>query len=154
VTTAIQTLIASIFTLAEKQDAQLRAIVAKLFTPEVLVDKKAYKANRDAMQVFAIENRKMAPDSARTYVYRLLQRAGVEAPGKNAGDANGKAKAGDAKQAEAEAIVAVGQANTEKHLLIAFRAKDWSGVRRIVDAAQAADKAAKTAKSEPEVATV
>lgn len=132
----------SIVNLGLSQDEQLRRVVVTLFTPEVLADKTAYTACRNELQTVAITERQMTPDSARTFVYRLLQRADISAPGKNAGADNGKAKASEAKEQEAAAIVAQGETAIIAALAVALKAADFSKMRKIVDAAQAAHKAA------------
>ncbi len=142
----------AIVDLGLNQDVQLKALTLTLFTPEVVADKAAYNAARNAMQTHAIVTRGMQPDSARTFVYRLLQRAEVEAPGKNAGAANGKAAETSAKTAEVEAIAAQGLKAAIKAIEVALTVKDYSKARKIVDALQAADKAAGKAVETPAAA--
>jgi hypothetical protein len=123
-----------------KAEESIGQAVRRSFTPEVLADKAQYVAMRNQWQLLAIESGKMTPDSARTKVYRWLKVAEVEAPGANAGVNNGNAGTQSAKEAEADAIVAVGAANAEKALLEAVRGEDWSKARRIIDAMQKASK--------------
>lgn len=117
----------SIVDFAVKQDDALKAKVRELFTPEVLGNKAFYNAARNEMEAHAVKSRNMAPQSARTFVYRLLARADIQAPGKNAGTANGNS---------AERTEAVD--TSEAALLAAYRECDWKLCRAIIRTAESA----------------
>ena len=117
----------SIVDFAVKQDDALKAKVRELFTPEVLGNKAFYNAARNEMEAHAVKSRNMTPQSARTFVYRLLARADIQAPGKNAGAANGNS----AERAEAVDT-------SEAALLAAYRNGDWKLCRAIIRTAESA----------------
>lgn len=132
----------AVWKMDDSQRAQAKALLTAIFTPEVLADPKAYKAEREALQLHGVNSRGLSLDSARTRVYRLLERADIVAPGKNAGANNGKAAETSAKETEANAIVAQGEAAIIKALTacITARPREISKARKILDAVQAADK--------------
>lgn len=142
--------IAALFTFTDKVTEKAAALAAVIFTADVMADTtgKAYRDARGKCQLWLIQTRALAVESARTEVYRVLNFCGIKAPGKNAGKANGKAEEKTAKEVEASAIVAQGEAAIITALTVALKAHDFSKMRKIVDAAQAAHKAA-TVAAEP-----
>ncbi len=134
--------IVALWDFSRGQSVRLGELAKVVFTPEVMADATAYKVCREKLTLHGATVDGLSLESARTKVYRMLAYAGIDAPGKNAGAANGKASATDAKAKEVEAIVAQGFKASIKAIEAALAAKDYSKARKIIDAMQAADKAA------------